>query len=401
MIIPLRTDSRLHRTPYMNWALIAANVLVFVFLQHGGYREGRLVLDFRGLNPQVTGDYQLSPDFPELKTFVTYAFLHATWLHLLGNMLFLYIFGNNVNDKMGHVGYLAFYLAGAVFAGVAFVLMEGHGAAVIGASGAVAAVTGAYLALFPRSTITVFYFWYFFGTYEIPSLWFIAFFFLKDVFYNFAPQMGENVAHAAHIGGTVFGFAVSVALLAVGLLPRDQFDLVAVIKQWNRRRQYREMVSKGYNPFEHAPTQRPGQPPPPPDPRQEQIMNFRGAILEAVARHDLPTAAHLYLQLKQLDPQQALPKPAQLDVANQLAGEQRYPEAAEAYESLLKVYPKAEQIEQIELMLGLIYSRYLDQYDKAKHFLQRAMLRLHEESALSLAREELNRIEPLTGPKPA
>jgi len=186
-----------------------------------------------------------------------------------------------------------------------------------------------------------------------------------------------------------------------GLAVCAQFDLVAVIKQWNRRRQYREMVSKGYNPFEHAPTQRPGQPPPPPDPRQEQIMNFRGAILEAVARHDLPTAAHLYLQLKQLDPQQALPKPAQLDVANQLAGEQRYPEAAEAYESLLKVYPKAEQIEQIELMLGLIYSRYLDQYDKAKHFLQRAMLRLHEESALSLAREELNRIEPLTGPKPA
>ena len=393
MIIPLGTDSRLHQTPYMNWALMAANVIIFVIFQHIVRTASGWTFDMSVPNPMTTGQYGLSPIEPELYTFLTYAFLHGGWMHLLGNMLFLYIFGNNVNDKMGHIGYLAFYLAGAIFAGIAYVLLQRGSTPVIGASGAIAAVTGAYLVLFPRSNVTVFYAWYFIGKYELPSLWFILFFFLQDVFLNFAGNSG--VAHVAHIGGTVFGFFISLTLLSLQLLPRDQFDLVALVKQWNRRRQYRDMISKGYNPFDYTPRDRAAQPPPPPDPKQEQIMNVRGAILEAVARRDLPTAAHLYLQLKQLDQQQALPKAAQLDIANQLAAEQLYPQSAEAYETLLKVYPKAEQIEQIELMLGLIYSRYLNRFDKAKQYLERAMLRLHETAALQMAREELARIAPL------
>ncbi|HEY8751308.1 MAG TPA: rhomboid family intramembrane serine protease [Tepidisphaeraceae bacterium] len=401
MIIPLRTDSRLHSTPYMNWALIAANVLAFVFVQHFSTAGGHWGFDFRVVNRRLTTALELSPDVPDVKTFITYAFMHGGFMHLLGNMLFLYIFGNNVNDKMGHAGYLAFYLSGAVLSGIAFILMESHHQGVIGASGAVASVTGAYLVLFPRSNVTIVYFWYFFGKYELPSLWFILFFFIKDIVlnsFNFGPA--ENVAHAAHIGGTIFGFTLCVILLALRLLPRDQFDLVAVIKQWNRRRQYRDMVRGGYNPFDSTPRQRPGQPPPPPDPRQEHIMNVRGAILDAIARHDIPTAAELYLQLIAADPQQVLPKQAQLDVANQLAGENRYTEAAQAYETLLRVYPKTEQIEQLELMLGLIYSRYLSQYDRSMHFLQRALLRLHEESALTLARDEIKRIQPFLTPRP-
>jgi membrane associated rhomboid family serine protease len=399
MIIPLGTDSRLRNTPYMNWALIAANVLVFVFIQHL-HRDvyGHLSLDLSRPDDLFTSRFDLSPREPSLWSFITYAFLHANWMHLIGNMLFLWIFGNNVNDKMGHAGYLGFYLGGGVFAGIAYVLLQHTAAPVIGASGAIAAVTGAYLCLFPRSHITIFYIWYFFGRYEVPSLWFILFFFAKDLLLNFAGDTG--VAHVAHIGGTVFGFTVSFVMLWLQLLPRDQFDVVALIKQWNRRRQYRDMVSRGYNPFEYAPRQKPGEPPPLPDPRHEQIMNVRGAVLEAVARHELPTATHLYRQLKQLDPQQALPKQAQLDVANHLATEQRYPEAAEAYETLFRVYPKIDQMEQVELMLGLIYSRYLNQYDRARHYLQRAMLRLHGDSELGLAREELARIDSVA-PRPA
>lgn len=398
MIIPLGTDSRLRHTPYVNWAMIAINVIVFVVFQHLYRIGGHWVLNMADVNPLTTSEFDLPPVRPELFQFVTYAFMHAGWLHLIGNMLFLYIFGNNVNDKMGHVGYLAFYIAGGIFAGIAYVLMQRGSVPVVGASGAIAAVTGAYLVLFPRSNVSVFYIWFFIGRYEIPSLWFILFFFAQDVFFNFAGNTG--VAHVAHIGGTIFGFAVSLVLLWVQLLPRDQFDLVAMVKQWNRRRQYRDMVSKGYNPFEYGPRQRGDQTvPPPPDPRQEQIFTVRAAVLEAIARHDLATAAHLYLQLKQLDPQQALPKQAQLDVANQLAGEHRFAQSAEAYETLLRVYPKADQIEQIELMLGLIYARYLSQYDKARHYLQRAMLRLHDENALRMAREELAHIESATQPR--
>ena len=89
-----------------------------------------------------------------------------------------------------------------------------------------------------------------------------------------------------------------------------------------------------------------------------------------------------------------LARQAQLDVANQLAGQQLYPQAAEAYELFLRHYPKFEQIEQVELMLGLIYARYLEQYDRAKEYLLRAMARLHGDRELKLAREELaSRIE--------
>ena len=144
MIIPLGTDSRLRNTPYMNWALIAANVFVFVIIQHL-HRDvsGHISLDLSSPDELFASRFDLSPRDPSLWTFITYAFLHANWMHLIGNMLFLWIFGNNVNDKMGHVGYLGFYLAGGVFAGIAYVLLQHTSAAVLGASGAIAAVTGA------------------------------------------------------------------------------------------------------------------------------------------------------------------------------------------------------------------------------------------------------------------
>src|SRR4051812_40641480 len=106
MIFPIRTDSPLRSTPYMNYALIAANVVMFVVQMRTW--------------PDRTPPIALDPRDTHLYQFVTYMFLHSGVLHLLGNLLFLYIFGNNVNDKMGHVGYLGFYLAGGVCAGIFF-----------------------------------------------------------------------------------------------------------------------------------------------------------------------------------------------------------------------------------------------------------------------------------------
>ena len=103
MLLPIRTDSPLRTTPYMNYALIAMNIVAFI-LQRKFRLEYGLMLD-----PSNLHWYQ----------FVTYAFLHGDVIHILSNMLFLYIFGNNVCDKMGPVAYLGFYLGGAVFAGIA------------------------------------------------------------------------------------------------------------------------------------------------------------------------------------------------------------------------------------------------------------------------------------------
>jgi tetratricopeptide (TPR) repeat protein len=200
----------------------------------------------------------------------------------------------------------------------------------------------------------------------------------------------------AHLAGSVFGFVICFALLAANLLPRDHFDVVALVKQWNRRRQFRDLTSGGYDPFGYTrPTPVENRLPAPPDPLQDKIHDLRGQINDALAGHDHPKAAGLYLDLQKLDAEQVLARQAQLDVANQLASQQQYQEAAQAYELFLRHYKNFEQVEQVELMLGLIYARYLERYDRAKEYLLRAMARLHGDRELTLAREELKRIEPL------
>jgi membrane associated rhomboid family serine protease len=384
MFLPIRTDSPLRVTPYMNWALILLNVAAFACQK---------------AVPGFEANLRLYPQDPSLAAFFGYQFLHGDVWHLVSNMLFLYIFGNNINDKIGHIGYLAFYLAGGVVAGVGYTLMEHGVVPMVGASGAVAAVTGAYLVLLPYSTVTVFYMLFFVGTLELPGFVFVLLFFLKDLI-GFSGNAG-GIAYAAHVAGTAFGFIVCMILLAVHLLPRDQFDVLAVLSRWNKRRQYRDMVSKGYNPFDYGSSQRAGGGGAPVhiqqimDPKAAEALDLRAEIAEAHARHDLGGVAERYVRLREIDPTQVLPRQQQFDVANHLAGTQRFPEAADAYEAFLTAYPKFEQVEQVELMLGLIYARYLSQYALAREHLQKAMARLHGDRELEMARSELSRIEPL------
>jgi hypothetical protein len=268
----------------------------------------------------------------------------------------------------------------------------------IGASGAVAAVTGAYLILLPTSNITVFYFFFLVGAVEIPSLWFVLFYFGMDVVEQIRPDWfggAQTVAHLAHISGTTFGIFICLMLLLTRLLPRDQFDVVALVSRWNRRRQYRQIVSEGYNPFAYTPPKQVDVRKPEVDPKNQKILEMRAEISESIAHHNLPHAAFLFLELKKLDKSQVLSRQAQLDVANQLASQQSYAEAAEAYEQFLTHYPNFEQIEQVELMLGVVYGRYLEKYDRARQLLLRALARLRTEREIQWARSELARIEPL------
>jgi membrane associated rhomboid family serine protease len=379
----------------MNWTLIALNLAIFMATSISGEHAAPLAV-YHG---QAVRDLlALDPRNPALWQYFTYPFMHESWLHVLGNMLFLYIFGNNINDRMGHLGYLGFYLAGGVAAGIGYAAFDSY--PVIGASGAVAAVTGAYLVLLPRSNVTLLFFFIYIGPLEISSLWFVLFTFLQDVLGEVRPELlggrvSESVAHMAHITGTLFGALVCLALLGLHLMPRDQFDLLALLARWNRRRQYRSMVSQGYNPFSYVPPQPVDVRPQELDPRTARMLEMRAEISEAIAHHNLPHAAYLFLELKKLDPTQVLSRQAQLDVANQLASQQFFEQAAEAYEQFLTHYPNFEQIEQVELMLGVIYARYLHRYERARQLLLRALARLHTEREIQWARSELERIEPL------
>jgi membrane associated rhomboid family serine protease len=376
MLLPIRTDSPLRRTPWMNWGLIAANIVAFLIQQLAPSGE------------QFTHSLSLRSGDPHLLNYLTYQFLHADGMHIAGNMLFLYIFGNNVNDRMGHWGYLAFYLAGGVGAGVGHVLSSDPRSSVIGASGAVSAVTGAYLVLLPRSHITMVYWFIIIGMIEIPSVWFIVLSFAWDFILGFS-GMGGNVAHVAHITGSVFGFGISFGLLSVRLLPRDQFDLFALFQRWNRRRQYQEMVSRGFDPFGITPRGgRSGQV----DPNLDRIQDLRARISEEIAHNQIEQAVKLYYELRAIDPQQVLSRQNQLDVANQLFAQDAHSAAADAYEGFLRFYPKYDQIAHVQLMLGLLYARYLNQPTKARENLSAALQRLSAPREVEIAREELAKL---------
>jgi membrane associated rhomboid family serine protease len=333
----------------------------------------------------------LTPAHPHLWQFITYAFLHGGFMHVIGNMFFLYIFGNNVNDKLGHFWYVCFYLAGAVASAVGHTLVSS--ASVMGASGAVAAVTGAYLVFYPQTLITIVY-WllYFVDTIDVPALYFIAF--KMIIIDNVIARYTPNVAYDAHLAGYTFGIVASLVLLATGLTATSHFDLWAMIKQRNRRRRYRDAISAGYDPFtgtggakrikvEEVSKQQ----------EDPEIKRLREEIANYIYQHNLHTAAELYLELVNLDSAQIVPRQHLLDIANQLASENRHDQAAFVYEKFVAHYGNYEYIEQVELMLGLIYSRYLNKPDLAvKHFTA-AERKLADPGQLQMCRDELQKLQ--------
>jgi len=367
-MIPIGTDYRMQSRPWVNYALIAVNVLAYLSGLHGASQASIVRIDA----------WMLHPENPKLVQFFTCMFLHAGFAHLVGNMVFLWVFGNAVNDKFGHIGYLAFYLAGGVLAGVGYVLLSGS-APVLGASGAISAVTGAYLVLLPRTRVTVlFWFFYILTPVEISSLFFLMFQFVYNLFMSFSTSMvgqwAGGVAYAAHSSGYVFGIAVSAALLATGVLARDPYDLLNLIRASRRRSQTRTV-----------------QAPPSATPAAKELQ-LRKQISEAYRRGDVPGAARAYLQLVQLIDDAALPLPQQLDVANYLMGTNQYAAAADAYERFLRHYGKYEHLADIQLMLGLIYGRYLNRFDRAEELLQKALAGLTDPGKIELARSDLARL---------
>jgi hypothetical protein len=335
----------------------------------------------------------LTPVHPHLWQFVSYAFLHGGFLHIFGNMFFLYLFGNNVNDRLGHVGYLCLYLAGAVFSAVGHTLISVN--PVLGASGAVAVVTGAYLVLFPQTLITVVYWFFFIGTMDLPALYFIGF---KLIFWdNVLERSIPNVAYEAHLAGYAFGIAAMLIMLATGLLTSTGFDLWSMIKQWNRRRRYRDAVSAGYDPFTgRAPAKQvkvKDITKPADKQKMQKIEQLRNDIASRMLQRNLSDAAEKYLELINLDSSQILPRQYLLDIANQLASESRHADAAKAYEQLLAHYGNYEYIEQVQLMLGLLYSRYLDKPRLAKKHLQAAVEKLSDPGQSKMCRDELEKLK--------
>ncbi|HZF33786.1 MAG TPA: rhomboid family intramembrane serine protease [Candidatus Angelobacter sp.] len=222
-MIPLRDDNPTTIPPVITIGIIGLCALVFLWQQTLSQDAGTIAVYAYGVVPAVLfGNDSLPPGIariPAELSIFTSMFMHGGWMHIIGNMLYLWIFGNNIEDTLGHVRFVLFYLLCGVAAALAQSLINTHSEVpMIGASGAIAGVLGAYMVLFPRAHVLVLVpFGFFTQLLRLPALLVLGFWFVLQLFEGglMAPGGEGGVAHWAHIGGFVAGI-----LLVFLLRPR-------------------------------------------------------------------------------------------------------------------------------------------------------------------------------------
>jgi len=219
-MIPLKDTIPSRTVPFINYTIILLNFLFFLYqLSLGPHLEKFLyawgVVPAQFFAPLSIGHLHLSQRILPLFTSM---FLHGGWLHFLGNMLYLYIFGDNVEDRLGHARYFLFYLlCGVLAAAVHLLTNTGSRVPTIGASGAIAGVMGAYFFLFPYArVVTLIFIFFFFDIVEIPAFFFLAFWFILQflsgtVSFDAQNALSGGVAWWAHIGGFLAGILLLFA----------------------------------------------------------------------------------------------------------------------------------------------------------------------------------------------
>lgn len=246
-MFPLRDDNPTLRTSIVTGIIIAANVLVWIFVQHLGTNPGivRSICTLGLIPGQLSGllpegsrislgrdiSY-LIPDQPNWLSLVTHMFLHGGWLHIIGNLWFLAVFGDNVEDAMGRTRFVFFYLLCGLGAAGAQILSDPSSEIpMVGASGAISGVLGAYAVLFPRAKVqTLIFLGFFIQRFTVPAFLMLGYWFLLQ-FLGAVPSMGNHgggVAFWAHIGGFVTGAV-----------------LVFLFRNPERIRRHRQLVASG------------------------------------------------------------------------------------------------------------------------------------------------------------
>ncbi len=233
-VIPLRDDNPTRRRSYVTWLIMAGAAAVFFLVQPSSepdrteflYEQAAIPceitsgapLTFAEIEEDTCNDVpgpQFAPGKNVLASLVVAMFLHGSIAHLLGNLWVFWIFGNNIEDETGHLPFVVFYLAAGVVALFAYVLLHPDGTVpVVGASGAIAGIMGAYLILHPYARVTVIVLPFFFLPFRLPAAVFLGVWFVLQ----FLLAGGdENIAWEAHVGGFVFGVVVAAVLRATAV----------------------------------------------------------------------------------------------------------------------------------------------------------------------------------------
>ena len=234
----------------------------------------------------------------------------------------------------------------------------------------------------------------FISTIEVPAFWFIL---VKMVLLdNIIPAryMNSKVAYDAHLSGYTFGVVVILFLLSTKMLKSDGIDFFYMIRQWNRRRAYRDTLRK----FEKSPHSRILTPQEAISTKKNisetdltRIITKRNLVSQYITAGDLDKASAEYIEIMRIDDSQTMPRQQQLDIANHLMSRGEAQDAANAYVLFKEKYPKYNYIEQIDLMLGILYSRYLNKPQKAIDHLNAALEGLSDKGQIEMCENEIKK----------
>ena len=206
-MIPLKDENPTQKKCYTRYVILLICLVVFFFQISSS--QSNLITYYYGVKPaSLFNDFD-NPTFSPSLTLLTSIFMHGGWMHLIGNMMYLIIFADNIEDVFGTKKFILFYLFAGIFASISQALLDlNSGIPMIGASGAIAGVLGSYLYYFPRAKILVLVPFFIFFTMRIPASILLIFWFIFQ-FLNLS-NVESSVAWMAHIGGFVFGYVFSV-----------------------------------------------------------------------------------------------------------------------------------------------------------------------------------------------
>ena len=379
VFIPLGTDRDRRRPTLIAFVLVGVMVAIHLVLELVSMRDPDLrlriwdALDVGGVNAHPWG-------------LVTAVFLHAGWLHLLGNCVFLLAFGPPVEDRFGRGWFLLFFLAaGVASGGVHWIWSD---APAIGASGAIAGVTGAFLVLFPRTNVRCLGL-IFLGVFYIPAWIVIGMAVAWDVIGQTALAGATNIAYTAHLGGYVFGASVALVLLITRVIPREPYDLFSIARQAHRRRQFAAATTTAGPSRPERALRAHGRT----AERTDELAAERADIAAAVSANELDRAAELYAALRERHARDhaavTMPRNTQYALAAHLTAAGDHQAAADAFGLFLDAYPADREADQVRVIRGRLLGRYLGEAGEAEELLRHVLDESPDDELREIAREEL------------
>ena len=400
IVMPIGDEAELERTPFVNITLIGINAVVFFFV-NAMSNDAEIA--------RVFNQYGLIPARLEWYQFITCMFLHGDFMHIVGNMIFLFIFGDNVEERLGHLGYVFFYLVSGIGASAFYVFLTGNSMIpCVGASGAIFGVVAAFAILSPHVRVRMLWWWWIRGgTFLISAKFLVAFWVVEQlVYYYVTAGFGGGIAYAAHLGGALFGALVAIGVRIWGKPPpaevgwgAEAFDRDVAGSAWMppppdiaplRRREPAPAASgvlAASPTFEDHPRRRSGSP----THADRSSMSDSDAVLDAIDANEVEAAIAIYSRHATRS-NEALDAPAQAAIAAAFFERAEFVDALNAYRSYLRTHPVGPDSASAKFRAGVILSRRMKQRPEGKKLLLQAVMEHHDPAVVELARGEIDRI---------